>query len=64
MEGCVGCDLTLLVAIFACCIASDKSDGELAMLAAFFNSLGDNLALIAVKRDNCEGEARGTSYPF
>lgn len=55
------CDLPLLAAIFACCIASDKSDDEVGLLAAFFTSLGDNLALIVVKRDLCSEEDGGVN---
>lgn len=51
-----GCSLTLLAAIFACCIASDKSEDEVEVLAAFFNSLGDNLALISVQNITCTSE--------
>ena len=41
------CSFVNFISILACEIAKDKSQDELAILAAFFTQLGDTLATLA-----------------
>ena len=45
-----GCELVALASIIAITISENKSAEELGFLAAFFTSLGDNLATIALTK--------------
>ena len=45
-----GCELVALASIVAIAISEDKTAEELGFLAAFFTSLGDNLATIALTK--------------
>ena len=45
---CFGEPLVLLAALTAIQIAQDKTEVELATLAAFFTVLGDNLAMLSL----------------
>ncbi len=42
------CNFVTFISILACEIAKDKTQDELAILAAFFTQLGDTLATLAV----------------
>ena len=42
------CNFVTFISLLACEIAKDKTQDELAILAAFFNQLGDTLATLAV----------------
>lgn len=46
------CAFVNFISLLACEIAKDKSQDELAILAAFFTQLGDTLATIATLNDN------------
>lgn len=45
-----GCELVALASIVAITISENKSAEELSLLSAFFTSLGDNLAAIALTK--------------
>lgn len=47
------CEITAGVTALANCIAKNLNDSELALVAAVFVQLGDNLALIAAHRQLC-----------
>lgn len=47
------CEITAGVTALANCIAKNLGDSELALVAAVFVQLGDNLALIAAHRQLC-----------
>lgn len=47
------CEITAGVTAIANCLAKNLSDSELALVAAVFVQLGDNLALIAAHRQLC-----------
>ncbi len=47
------CEITARVTALANCIAKNLGDSELALVAAVFVQLGDNLALIAAHRQLC-----------
>lgn len=42
------CNFVTFISLLACEIAKDKTQDELAILAAFFTQLGDTLATLAV----------------
>lgn len=46
-----GCELVALASIVSIAISEDKSAEELGFLSAFFTSLGDNLASIALTKN-------------
>ena len=46
------CAFVNFISLLACEIAKDKSQDELAILAAFFTQLGDTLATLAALNDN------------
>lgn len=48
-----GCSLNLTISALACAIAKGKSEEELALLAVFFNQLGDSIATIAAGNNAC-----------
>ncbi len=48
------CSLPALAAAASCAIAKGRSVDELAVLAAFFCALGDNLGIIAAQNAACE----------
>ena len=45
------CAFVNFISLFACDIAKDKSQEELAILSAFFTQLGDTLATLAIFKD-------------
>ena len=47
------CAFVNFVSSLACDIAKDKSQDEVAFLAAFFTQLGDTLATLALFKDDC-----------
>lgn len=49
-----GSDLIMLAASIAIAISSDLSAGEVNILAGLFNAVGDNLSIIAAKKQKCE----------
>lgn len=49
-----GNDLIMLAASIAITVSSDLSAGEVNILAGLFNAVGDNLSIIAAKKQNCE----------
>lgn len=49
--------LTTAAALTAIQVAQGRTTEELALLAAFFTVLGDNIALMAVSQDLCPGKA-------
>lgn len=49
-NNCSGNNLIALASSFSILIANDLDTEDLAVLAAFFTALGDNLALIATTR--------------
>ena len=49
------CECVSLVSAIACVIAKDKSQDEIAVLATFFNQLGDTLSTIAAV-ENCNNK--------
>ena len=46
------CAFVNFISLLACEIAKDKSQDELAILAAFFTQLGDTLATLTIFNDN------------
>ena len=46
-----GSDLVLLAASIAVAISTDLTSDEINILANFFNAIGDNLAIIAAKKN-------------
>ncbi len=48
------CTLPAVVSALAAAIAKDKTQTELAVLAALFSQLGDSLALIAAAQECCQ----------
>ncbi|HHT16915.1 MAG TPA: hypothetical protein GXZ77_04275 [Papillibacter sp.] len=53
--GLPGGDLVLIAAAIAITISENLSNDDIELLAALFNAIGDNLALIATKREISEG---------
>ena len=47
-----GCNLIALASSLSVLIAQDLNSNEIGLLAAFFTALGDNLALLAVAKDD------------
>lgn len=47
-----GCELVALASIFAIFLSESLNNDELAVLATFFTTIGDNLAIIATTREN------------
>ncbi len=47
------CELLMTVSALACCIAKDRSEEELTLLASIFSQLGDSLATIAAREALC-----------
>ena len=46
------CAFVNFISLLACEIAKDKSQDELAILAAFFTQLGDTLATLAIFKND------------
>lgn len=46
------CEFVNLISSIACLIAKDKTNEDLALLAAFFTQLGDTLTTISVLNSN------------
>jgi hypothetical protein len=53
--GLPGGDLVLIAAAIAITISENLSNDDIELLAALFNAIGDNLALIATKWEISEG---------
>ena len=51
-----GSDLVLLAALIAIILSDDLSSNNTGILAGLFTSIGDNLALIAIKKQLCENK--------
>lgn len=51
-----GEDLVLMAATLAISLSRDVDADGANVLAGFFSALGDNLAIIAAKRQLCEGK--------
>lgn len=54
-QGASGEQLMALTALLSASLAKGRSADELELLSAFFEVLGDNLALIAARRSQCGG---------
>jgi hypothetical protein len=55
MQQCPGSDLVLLAASIAIALAEGLSPDDTGILAGLFTAIGDNLAIIAVKKELCSG---------
>lgn len=55
MQQCPGSELVLLAASVAIAIADDLTATDTAILAGLFNAIGDNLVIIAAKKELCSG---------
>ena len=55
MPLCSGSDLVLLAASVAIALAEDLSAVEIGILAGLFTAIGDNLTIIATKKELCSG---------
>lgn len=52
MSDCIpGSDLVMIAAAFSVALSSGLSADEISILAGLFSAIGDNLALIAAKKD-------------
>lgn len=49
-----GSDLVLLAASIAIAISNDLSADDINVLSGLFSAIGDNLAIIAAKKEICE----------
>ena len=49
-----GCGLSVSASVLACAIASELTVDQINTLAAFMTVVGDALALIAARREQCE----------
>lgn len=62
MSLCVpGDDIVLAAAIIAIAISSDKKADEINILSGLFSAVGDNLAIIASKKEVCESAKKEAS---
>jgi hypothetical protein len=62
MSLCVpGDDLVLAAAIMAIAISSNKNADEVNILSGLFSAIGDNLAIIASKKELCEDSETGAA---
>lgn len=50
----LGSDYVLLAALIAIILSDDLSADDTNILSGLFNSIGDNLAIIAAKKQLCE----------
>lgn len=53
-----GTDTVLLASAAAIAISKEVSPGEMNLLANFFNSLGDNLAILAAGQQTCPQDSQ------
>lgn len=50
------CELLMTISALACCIARDRSEDEIALLASIFSQLGDSLDTIAAHETFCASQ--------
>lgn len=53
-----GSDLVLLASSFSIALASELSADDANILAGFFSAVGDNLAILAAKKQLCEEQTQ------